>query len=54
VTDAVLAASKSKVWQDNIRINAWTESVLTGDDFGKFVDEEHVRLRAMLVKVGLL
>jgi putative tricarboxylic transport membrane protein len=54
VTDAVLAASKSKVWQDNIKTNAWTESVLTGDDFGKFVDEEHVRLHAMLVKVGLL
>lgn len=54
VTDAVLAASKSNVWQDNIRTNAWTESVLTGDDFGKFVEEEHVRLRAMLVKVGLL
>lgn len=54
VTDAVLAASKSKVWQDNIKTNAWTESVLTGDDFGKFVNEEHVRLRAMLVKVGLL
>ncbi|WP_223544026.1 MULTISPECIES: tripartite tricarboxylate transporter substrate binding protein, partial [unclassified Pseudomonas] len=54
VTDAVVTASKSKVWQDNIETNAWTESVLTGDDFGKFVDEEHVRLRAMLVKVGLL
>jgi putative tricarboxylic transport membrane protein len=54
VTDAVLAATKSKVWQDNLQTNAWTPSVLTGDEFGKFVDEEHVRLRAMLVKVGLL
>jgi len=54
VIDAVVAASNSKVWQDNIQTNAWTPSVLTGDDFGKFVDEEHVRLRAMLVKVGLL
>jgi putative tricarboxylic transport membrane protein len=54
VTDAVLAASNSKVWQDNVKINAWSPSVLTGDDFGKFVDEEHERLRAMLVKVGLL
>ncbi|MEJ5056690.1 MULTISPECIES: tripartite tricarboxylate transporter substrate binding protein [unclassified Pseudomonas] len=54
VTDAVVAASNSKVWQENIKTNAWSPSVLTGDDFGKFVDEEHVRLRAMLVKVGLL
>ncbi|MDZ5434951.1 tripartite tricarboxylate transporter substrate-binding protein [Pseudomonas fluorescens] len=54
VTDAVLAASKSKVWQENIQTNAWTANVVTGDDFGKFVDEEHVRLHAMLVQVGLL
>lgn len=54
VTDAVVAASNSKVWQDNIQTNAWTPSVLTGDEFGKFVEEEHVRLRAMLVEVGLI
>jgi len=54
VIDAVVAATNSKVWQDNIQTNAWTPSVLTGDEFGKFVEEEHVRLRAMLVKVGLI
>ncbi|VVO26319.1 tripartite tricarboxylate transporter substrate binding protein [Pseudomonas fluorescens] len=54
VTDAVLAATNSKVWQDNVKTNAWSPSILTGDEFGKFVEEEHVRLRAMLVKVGLL
>ncbi|VVO17828.1 Bug family tripartite tricarboxylate transporter substrate binding protein [Pseudomonas fluorescens] len=54
LTDAVLAAANSKVWQDNVKANAWSPSILTGDEFGKFVDEEHVRLRAMLVKVGLL
>ena len=54
VIEAVVAATKSKTWQDNIQTNAWSPSFLTGDDFGKFVDEEHVRLRAMLVKVGLL
>ena len=54
VIDAVVAATNSKVWQDNLQTNAWTPSVLTGDEFGKFVDEEHVRLHAMLVKVGLL
>ncbi|MEA1028044.1 tripartite tricarboxylate transporter substrate-binding protein [Pseudomonas sp. N-137] len=54
VTDAVLAATNSKVWQDNLKANAWSSSILTGEELGKFVDDEHVRLRAMLVKVGLL
>ncbi|WP_213939199.1 tripartite tricarboxylate transporter substrate-binding protein [Pseudomonas sp. dw_612] len=54
VTDAVVAAAKTKVWQDNVKTNAWSPSILTGDEFGKFVDEEHVRLHGMLVKVGLL
>ncbi|MGF6129202.1 putative tricarboxylic transport membrane protein [Pseudomonas frederiksbergensis] len=54
VTDAVVAAAKSSVWQDNVKTNAWSPSILTGDEFGKFVDEEHVRLHGMLVKVGLL
>jgi putative tricarboxylic transport membrane protein len=54
VTDAVLAATNSQVWQDNVKANAWSPSILTGDEFGKFVDEEHQRLRTMLVKVGLL
>lgn len=52
--DAVIAATKTKVWQDNLQSNAWSPSVIAGDDFAKFVDDEHARLRAMLVKVGLL
>lgn len=54
LTEAVLTATKSTVWQENVKTNAWSPSILTGDDFGKFVEEEHGRLRAMLVKVGLL
>ncbi len=54
LTDAVVAATKSKVWQDNVTVNAWSPNIVTGDDFAKFVDDEHVRLREMLVKVGLL
>ena len=54
LTEAVLTATKSNVWQENVKTNAWSPSILTGDDFGKFVEEEHGRLRAMLVKVGLL
>lgn len=54
VTDAVLAAADSPVWKENVTTNKWASNVLTGDEFGKFVDEEHVRLRAMLVEVGLV
>lgn len=54
VIEAVLAATNSKVWQENVKVNAWSPSILTGDEFGKFVEDDHVRLREMLVKVGLL
>lgn len=54
VTDAVLAAADSNVWKDNVKTNAWSPSILTGDEFGKFVDAEHVRLHGMLVEVGLI
>ena len=54
LTDAVVAATKIKGWQDNLKANAWAPSLLTGDEFAAFVDSEHARLRAMLVKVGLL
>jgi putative tricarboxylic transport membrane protein len=54
LTDAVIAATKTKVWQDNLKTNAWVPSVLTGDEFAAFVDSEHARLRAMLSKAGLI
>lgn len=54
LTDAVLAATKSKSWQDAMKANAWTPSVMTGDEFSRFVDEEHVRLRNLMTTVGLI
>jgi putative tricarboxylic transport membrane protein len=52
--DAVVAATKTKGWQDAVKANAWSPSVLTGDEFAKFVDEEHNRLRAVMTTVGLI
>lgn len=52
--DSVVAATKTKYWNDQLKANAWTPSLQTGDEFAQFVDGEHARLRAMLVKVGLL
>lgn len=54
LTDAVAAATKTPYWQEQMKANAWTPSLMVGDEFTKFVDDEHARLRAMLVKVGLL
>jgi putative tricarboxylic transport membrane protein len=54
LTDAVVAATKTKYWQEQAKANAWSQSLVTGDEFAQVVDSEHARLRAMLVKVGLL
>ena len=53
LTEQVVAATRSKTWQAALKENIWTSSVVTGDAYGKFVDDEHSRLRAMLVKAGL-
>jgi putative tricarboxylic transport membrane protein len=42
------------VWKESLQANAWLPSFISGDDFAKFVEDEHSRLRDMLIKVGLL
>ncbi|MDM0109173.1 tripartite tricarboxylate transporter substrate-binding protein [Variovorax sp. J22R24] len=54
LTDAVIAATKTKSWQDAVKTNAWSPSVITGDEFSKFVDDEHSRLRTVMTNVGLI
>ncbi|TBW11873.1 tripartite tricarboxylate transporter substrate binding protein [Azotobacter chroococcum subsp. isscasi] len=54
VTDAVLAATNTEAWKESLQANAWLPSVISGDDFAKFVEDEHSRLRDMLIKAGLL
>lgn len=53
LTDKVVAATRTKTWQAALKENVWSSTVITGDQYGKFVDDEHSRLRAMLVKAGL-
>ena len=52
--DKVIAATKTKSWSESLATNNWTQALLTGDEFAKFVDEEHERLRALMSKVGML
>jgi putative tricarboxylic transport membrane protein len=52
--DAVTAATKQKSWTDALAANDWFASLLTGDDFAKFVDAEHKRIEDSMKTVGLV
>jgi putative tricarboxylic transport membrane protein len=52
--DAVVKAARTKTWAEILQNNRWSQSLLTGDEFGKFVDEEHARLRALMSKLGMI
>jgi len=52
--DGITKASKSKSWSETLQKNNWTPALLTGDQFAAFVDEEHARLRGLMVKLGML
>ncbi len=54
LTDAVVAATKQKSWADSLSGNDWFPSLLTGDDFAKFVDAEHKRIEESMKAVGLV
>lgn len=54
LTDLVLAALRTKAWQEALQKNDWTPAVLTGAAFEKFVDDEFAALRAVMVKSGMV
>ncbi|MNT89140.1 hypothetical protein D3C72_2298170 [compost metagenome] len=51
--DAVVKATESKAWKDTLQKNDWTPFLLTGDEFGKFVDSESARLGGSLRELGV-
>ena len=51
--DAVVKGTENKVWKDALQKNDWTPFLLTGDEFGKFVDAESARLGATLRELGV-
>lgn len=51
--DAVVRASETPAWKESLRKNEWAPFLLTGDDFGAFVDAEHHRLGAILRELGV-
>ena len=54
LTDMVLKAVKSKGWQEASEKNNWTDAVMTGAAFEKFVDDDFASLRATMVKSGMV
>jgi len=54
LTDMVLAAVKSKSWQESLEKNDWTPALLTGPAFDKFVTEEFASLRDTMTKSGMV
>ena len=54
LADAVAKATKTKSWAETLANNKWNSALMTGDDFGKFVDEDTARLRALMLKLGML
>jgi putative tricarboxylic transport membrane protein len=50
----VVAALKTKSWQESLEKNNWTPAVLSGAAFDKFVDDEFASLRATMVKSGMV
>jgi len=52
--DMLQTALKSTAWAEALKKNDWTSSVLTGDAFAKFVDDDFASLRAIMAKSGMI
>lgn len=53
LVEAVQKTVKHKSWLEASEKNNWTQYPLYGNDFGKFVDDEFARLRAVMAKSGM-
>ncbi|TWG86315.1 putative tricarboxylic transport membrane protein [Cupriavidus gilardii J11] len=51
--DAVVKATETPSWKEALVKNDWTPFLLTGDEFGKFVDSESARLGTTLRELGV-
>jgi putative tricarboxylic transport membrane protein len=54
LAELVVKATKTKTWADALEKNNWTPALLAGPEFGKFVDDEFAKLRATMVKAGMI
>ena len=54
LTQAVIAAARTKTWTDALSKNGWTSSLLTGKEFDDFVEYEFSSLRAIMYLSGMV
>ena len=53
LTDAVVKGTEHASWKEALRKNDWGPFLLTGDDFGKYVEAESTRLGGILREIGV-
>lgn len=54
LVEMIVKATKSKAWAQAVETNGWTQALLTGDAFAKFVDDDFASLRAVMAKSGMI
>lgn len=54
LTDIVVAATKTKFWQEALEKNNWTPALLTGKAFDDFVDSDFAALRGTMHLAGMV
>lgn len=54
LTDMVVAATKTKFWQETLDKNGWTPALLTGKPFDDFVDADFAALRGTMHLAGMI
>ena len=54
LTSAVVAATKTKTWEESLKKNGWTPAVLAGKEFEDFVEYEFSSLRAIMYLSGMV
>ncbi len=54
LTAMVVAATRSKAWQEALGKNDWTPAVMTGKEFDEFVEYEFSSLRAIMYLSGMV
>ena len=52
--DIVSEMVETEQWATAVERNRWKESVLTGDEFGEFLDVEQARITGLLEELGLV
>ena len=51
--DLITQVHDSEAWQQVLEDQGWTDSFITGDEFGSFLDEESQRVEGVLSELGL-